>query len=125
MPIYEYTCEGCNATFEEFHRHADDIVDVECPSCHKPAHRVISNTTFVLKGGGWYVTEYGNRKSGEGASASSSGSVAKDPAVAEKKDAAPAAKSESVSSAAPAAKAETAPPAATPAKSANAASAAS
>ena len=64
MPIYEYHCDACDMEFEEWHRHADDIVEVLCPACKKTAHRVISNTTFVLKGSGWYVTEYGNRKTG-------------------------------------------------------------
>ena len=62
MPIYEYRCDGCNTVFEEWRRHTDDIMEEPCPKCHKTAHRLISNTSFVLKGGGWYVTEYGGRK---------------------------------------------------------------
>lgn len=62
MPIYEYRCESCDNVFEEIHQHADDIMEEPCPKCGKEAHRMISNTTFVLKGGGWYVTEYGNKK---------------------------------------------------------------
>ena len=63
MPIYEYHCDACNTVFEEWRRHADDVMEEPCPKCHKTAHRLISNTSFVLKGGGWYVTEYGGRKS--------------------------------------------------------------
>lgn len=62
MPIYEYHCDACDHDFEEWHKHADDIQHVPCPECKSDAHRVISNTSFQLKGGGWYVTEYGNRK---------------------------------------------------------------
>ena len=62
MPIYEYHCDACNTVFEEWRRHADDVMEEPCPKCRKTAHRLISNTTFVLKGGGWYVTEYGGRK---------------------------------------------------------------
>lgn len=62
MPIYEYRCGKCNTVFEEWHKQADDVMEEPCPECHAPAHRQISNTSFVLKGGGWYVTEYGNRK---------------------------------------------------------------
>ena len=62
MPIYEYRCPKCNATFEEWLRHADDAATCVCPSCNGEARRIISSTTFVLKGGGWYATEYGNRK---------------------------------------------------------------
>lgn len=73
MPIYEYHCDACGHDFEEWHKHADDIQNLPCPECRKEAHRVISNTTFMLKGGGWYVTEYGGRKA-EGATAPSSAS---------------------------------------------------
>lgn len=62
MPIYEYRCLACDKVFEEIHQHADDIMEEPCPTCGKGSRRVISNTTFVLKGGGWYVTEYGNKK---------------------------------------------------------------
>ena len=62
MPIYEYHCDACTHDFEEWHKHADDIQKAPCPLCSKKAHRVISNTSFVLKGSGWYVTEYGGRK---------------------------------------------------------------
>lgn len=62
MPIYEYRCDACETVFEEWHKHADDITEQPCPQCDKTAHRLISNTSFVLKGGGWYVTEYGNRQ---------------------------------------------------------------
>ncbi len=60
MPIYEYKCPQCNDVFEEWVKsHAQTA---ECPNCKAEAVQIISNTTFVLKGGGWYVTEYGNRK---------------------------------------------------------------
>ncbi len=71
MPIYEYRCDACNTVFEEWHQHADDITELACPECGKAAHRLISNTTFVLKGGGWYVTEYGNRKADTATSSTS------------------------------------------------------
>ena len=79
MPIYEYHCDACDTDFEEWHRHADDLTEVPCPGCKKTAHRVISNTSFVLKGGGWYVTEYGNRKtdsSGKAGAETASGAPA-------------------------------------------------
>jgi putative FmdB family regulatory protein len=62
MPIYEYRCKQCNKVFEEWHRHVDDDLSHPCPECRGAAERIVSNSTFVLKGGGWYVTEYGNRK---------------------------------------------------------------
>ena len=110
MPIYEYHCNACDIEFEEWHRHADDIMDVPCPACKKTAHRVISNTTFVLKGSGWYVTEYGNRKTGAPAPAPS-GAASTDSPVATS-EASPASgtdtKTEKTPATPPAAKTETA-----------------
>ncbi len=75
MPIYEYSCHSCHKIFEEWHKHADDIRSVPCPACNAEAERLISSTSFMLKGGGWYVTEYGNRKS-EGAAAADTAGAA-------------------------------------------------
>ncbi|MDR2502813.1 MAG: zinc ribbon domain-containing protein, partial [Deltaproteobacteria bacterium] len=61
MPIYEYRCKECHQVFEEWTRHADEVETPRCPVCDSPSERIISNTTFVLKGGGWYATEYGAR----------------------------------------------------------------
>lgn len=61
MPIYEYRCSDCHQIFEEWLKTFDDSPR-NCPVCNGVAERVVSNTSFVLKGGGWYVTEYGNRK---------------------------------------------------------------
>ena len=106
MPIYEYHCDACNRDFEEWHKHADDIQHLPCPECKAEAHRVISNTSFVLKGGGWYVTEYGNRKT-DGASSSAA------PATPEaKSDAAPASGGSTESPKAETPKSTTPPPAA-------------
>lgn len=113
MPIYEYRCDACNTVFEEWHRHADDITEVPCPKCHTMAHRLISNTSFVLKGGGWYVTEYGNRKEGASPNGSASGSADVSPGAAP--DASPSASTgtgDSAASPASATKPETAPAAA-------------
>lgn len=60
MPIYEYACPHCQKTFEEWLKSDDDAATHPCPICGVPAPRVISHTSFILKGGGWYVTEYGS-----------------------------------------------------------------
>lgn len=85
MPIYEYRCDSCESVFEEMRRHADDIMEQPCPACGKEARRLISNTTFVLKGGGWYVTEYGNKKteSTSGAAGESASETKSEPAAAQ------------------------------------------
>ena len=60
MPIYEYTCPQCRKNFEEWLKSDDDASTHPCPVCGTASPRIISNTTFILKGGGWYVTEYGS-----------------------------------------------------------------
>ncbi len=73
MPIYEYKCPQCNNVFEEWTTSYAETAP--CPNCNEVAIQIISNTSFVLKGGGWYVTEYGNKKNVNeetGASSSSS-----------------------------------------------------
>lgn len=57
MPIYEYCCEDCRQIFEDWQK---DFVErpQRCPICGGEAHRLISNTSFVLKGGGWYASGY-------------------------------------------------------------------
>lgn len=72
MPIYEYQCEKCAHVFEEWQSGFDEV-EQQCPECGGAGKRLISNTSFVLKGSGWYVTEYGGKKaSGGEASAGSS-----------------------------------------------------
>jgi putative FmdB family regulatory protein len=64
MPIYEYRCEKCGV-FEETQRITDPPLD-RCPTCRRKVRRLISNTSFQLKGGGWYVTDYARAGKGEG-----------------------------------------------------------
>lgn len=110
MPIYEYGCKACGNIFEEWHQHADDIQEEPCPKCKHAAHRLISNTSFVLKGGGWYVTEYGNRKPDAASSGASTPKSVDAPAttaasspVTKAEASPPPAKAESTSAPAPAA----------------------
>ena len=60
MPIYEYACPHCRKTFEEWLRSGDDAETQPCPDCGEICHRVISNTSFILKGGGWFASSYGH-----------------------------------------------------------------
>ncbi len=68
MPIYEYYCDACGHEFEVMQKITDNPIK-KCEACGKlKAKRAISKTSFVLKGSGWYVTDYGganasNRKS--------------------------------------------------------------
>ncbi len=60
MPIYEYECQDCQKIFEEWQSGFEEKI-LACPECGAVAKRLISNTTFVLKGSGWYVTDYADK----------------------------------------------------------------
>ncbi len=82
MPIYEYRCDECHQVFEEWCKHVEDGErSRSCPICKGQAKRLISNTSFALKGGGWYATEYGTHK-GRAAGDVASGPSATDTPVA-------------------------------------------
>ena len=57
MPIYEYQCENCSRRFEVMQRMTEPLLAI-CEQCGGHVRRLISQTSFVLKGGGWYVTDY-------------------------------------------------------------------
>ncbi|MBM4351527.1 MAG: zinc ribbon domain-containing protein [Deltaproteobacteria bacterium] len=57
MPIYEYQCRKCNEVFEIFHK-IDEDCNAACPKCLGPAKKLISATSFILKGSGFYVNDY-------------------------------------------------------------------
>ena len=65
MPIYEYKCSNCGKVFEVLQK-SFDVDEAPCEACGAPGKRMISSTSFVLKGTGWYVTDY---KSNGGCSA--------------------------------------------------------
>ncbi len=65
MPIYEYRCSKCGKEFEEWQKFSDPPVEA-CPDCGGKASRLISHSSFVLKGTGWYVTDYGRKDTGGG-----------------------------------------------------------
>ena len=61
MPIYEYKCKKCGKEYEMFQRITDPAL-TSCKFCKGPTKKLISRTTFHLKGSGWYVTDYGGKK---------------------------------------------------------------
>ena len=75
MPTYEYQCQKCG-TFETTQKITDKPLS-KCPTCKGKVKKLISNTSFQLKGTGWYVTDYarkgqnGESKSGNGSTSSS------------------------------------------------------
>ncbi len=64
MPIYEYKCSECGV-FEVTQRITEDPLD-GCPTCQGEVRKLISNTSFQLKGTGWYITDYGRGKGANG-----------------------------------------------------------
>jgi putative FmdB family regulatory protein len=63
MPTYEYLCEKCEHEFEREQRMSDPPVKT-CPACRsRKVTRLISRTSFVLKGGGWYSDLYSSSDS--------------------------------------------------------------
>ena len=72
MPIYEYRCEKCDSHFEVIQKFSDKPLKF-CSKCKGRLAKLISQTSFQLKGSGWYVTDYaGNgRKAAEKAESDS------------------------------------------------------
>jgi len=62
VPIYEYECKKCGEVFEAFQKYSDDPL-TQCKFCRGKVEKLISHTSFQLKGGGWYLTDYA-KKSG-------------------------------------------------------------
>src|ERR1051325_4674521 len=62
MPIYEYVCGKCGNHMEVLQK-VGDPPPQKCGKGHKgKMEKVISRTSFQLKGGGWYVTDYAKGK---------------------------------------------------------------
>jgi putative FmdB family regulatory protein len=65
MPIYEYECQKCG-TFEATQRITEKPLS-KCPTCKGKVKKLISNTSFQLKGTGWYITDYARKDNNKGA----------------------------------------------------------
>ena len=73
VPRYDYQCTECNHLFE-LRQGFDAETVTECQKCGKIAERKISLVPVIFKGSGWYVNDYGKKKSTLGDSSSSNGS---------------------------------------------------
>jgi putative FmdB family regulatory protein len=73
MPIYEYACEKCGKLNEVLQK-VNDPAPAVCDGCNTagPLVKIVSRTSFVLKGGGWYSDLYGSTKKGGGSGAKGS-----------------------------------------------------
>jgi putative FmdB family regulatory protein len=85
MPVYEYRCAKCNETIEIKQKITDDPLKVH-ESCGGELRKIITNTSFVLKGSGWYVTDYPSRDRKNAINAEKPADKKKDTAAEKKSD---------------------------------------
>lgn len=61
MPLYDYKCDKCGHEHDHIMKHTDPAP--KCPKCGAAEYKKqISAGTFQLKGSGWYVTDFKNKK---------------------------------------------------------------
>ena len=65
MPIYEYQCTKCGEVFEAFQKITDEPL-TQCKFCQARVEKLISQSSFQLKGTGWYLTDYAHKSSSGG-----------------------------------------------------------
>ncbi len=87
MPIYEYECTECGKVEEAIQKFSDRPL-TKCSHCSGKLHKLVSHSSFHLKGTGWYVTDYAGK----------SGSAARSEKKAESSSAETSGKSEKASS---------------------------
>ena len=75
MPIYEYKCQKCGKELELMHK-VSDPTPAKCHECQAEGslEKLVSRTSFQLKGGGWYSDLYSSTKKGDASSGSTSSS---------------------------------------------------
>lgn len=63
MPTYEYACRNCGHELEAFQRMSDDPLSI-CPECEQPAlkRKIGLGAGIIFKGGGFYETDFKDRK---------------------------------------------------------------
>jgi len=66
MPIYEYECSKCGKQIEAIQKISERPL-TKCSYCSGKLHRLVSQSSFRLKGSGWYATDYA-KKTGNAAS---------------------------------------------------------
>lgn len=65
MPIYEYECPACEIVIEVQQRISEDPLST-CPDCGGKVNKLVSMSSFQLKGGGWYSDGYSSTSMGNG-----------------------------------------------------------
>ena len=92
MPIYEYRCKKCGKQFEAFQGITEPDLKT-CKFCKGKVQKMMSLSSFSLKGTGWYATDYAGKKTTtaktakkEETSADSTTTAADTPSVASSKE---------------------------------------
>lgn len=64
MPIYEYKCGECATIFEAARSvdSRDKLIFCRTPRCPGEGKKIVSKTSFILKGGGWYEDGYAKKE---------------------------------------------------------------
>ena len=109
MPIYEYACKTCEKTIDVLQKVSDPTPET-CSACGAQGSlsKVVSRTSFVLKGGGWYSDLYSStKKDGSSSSSSPSSSSSSSTSSSGSSDSGSSASSASSTPSAPAAAAGT------------------
>ncbi len=76
MPIYEYVCEACGRLTEVMQK-VNDPPPGACPGCGEARlSKLVSRTSFQLKGGGWYSDLYASAGSAKAKPAPATGGAA-------------------------------------------------
>ena len=112
MPTYEYQCNACGRIFEIRQRISEPAL-TRCETCGGAVKRLLSAAPFILKGEGWYVTDYpseSRKKAKESEKNASEKEKSSGDKAGEKKDAAPAEKAGEKKDGAPAEKASSPSP---------------
>jgi len=65
MPVYEYECKNCQKIFEIQQKISDEPLSI-CPECGSPVRKLMSMSSFQLKGGGWYADGYASTAAASG-----------------------------------------------------------
>lgn len=65
MPIYEYKCQKCGRQYEAFQGISEPDLK-SCKFCKGKVHKLMSLSSFSLKGSGWYATDYAGKKTPAG-----------------------------------------------------------
>jgi putative FmdB family regulatory protein len=64
MPIYEYVCQKCGQHLEIMQKMSDKPL-TKCSRCKGKLEKIFSQTSFQLKGSGWYASDYTGRGKAE------------------------------------------------------------